>query len=47
MIFFFLKIQIFDDIFAPICLRETESTSVTEFEFPNFQPFFLHLHDLI
>ena len=45
--FFFLKIQIFNDIFRTICLRETESVMVTEFEFSNFQPFFWHLHDLI
>ena len=37
---FFLKIQIFNDIFRMICLRETESVTVTEFEFSNFQPFF-------
>ena len=35
-----LKIQIFNDIFPKICLRETESVTVTEFEFANFQPFF-------
>ena len=41
---FFSKIQIFnDDIFRTICLRETESTSVTEFEFSNFQDRFVDI----
>ena len=38
--FFQVQIQIFNDIFVMICLLETESTSVTEFEFSKFQPFF-------